>query len=146
MARAYDDARGFSVSDGRWSDVSSRMHEATTASGEVSTTLKDTKEKCAELDKGKESPYIVESLASLKVAHSGSKQLTRRHPQGLGRPGNELRRDLAASYVVNADKVRMAICDGDEENIQSRVEDAEKAAQGNLSGRLRDARRRSWIS
>ena len=44
----------------------------------------------------------------------------------------ELRRDLAAKYVVNADRIRMAICDGDEEQIVSRVEDAEKAAQGNL--------------
>ncbi len=50
----------------------------------------------------------------------------------------ELRRELAASYVVNVDKVRMAICDGDEEQIVSRVEDAEKAAQGNLEGRYRD--------
>ncbi|MGH8772433.1 MAG: hypothetical protein ACREV2_14850 [Burkholderiales bacterium] len=32
--------------------------------------------------------------------------------------------------MVNTDKVRMAICDGDEENIVSRVEDAEKDAQG----------------
>lgn len=46
----------------------------------------------------------------------------------------ELRRELAASYVVNADKVRMAICDGDEEHIVSRVEDAEEDAQGNLKG------------
>ena len=46
----------------------------------------------------------------------------------------ESRRDLAAKYVVNADKIRMAICDDDEEQITSRVEDAEKAAQGNLKG------------
>jgi hypothetical protein len=47
----------------------------------------------------------------------------------------DLRRELAADYVTNADKIRLAICDGDEEQIQSRVEDAEKSAQGNLAGR-----------
>jgi hypothetical protein len=46
----------------------------------------------------------------------------------------QLRRELAASYCINADKVRMAICDGDEEHIVSRVEDAEQIAQGNLRG------------
>ena len=44
------------------------------------------------------------------------------------------RRELAASYVLNADKIRLAICDGDDEQIESRVEDAEKNAQGNVQG------------
>ena len=44
----------------------------------------------------------------------------------------DLRRELAASYVTNADRIRLALCDGDEEQIQSRVEDAEKSAKGNV--------------
>jgi hypothetical protein len=44
----------------------------------------------------------------------------------------DLRRELAASYVTNADRIRLAFCDGDEEQIQSRVEDAEKSAKGNV--------------
>jgi hypothetical protein len=46
----------------------------------------------------------------------------------------QLRRDLAANYVINAAKIRFAMCDGDEEQILSRVEDIEKSAQGNLRG------------
>ena len=44
----------------------------------------------------------------------------------------DLRRELASSYVINADAIRLAMCDGDEEEIQKMVEDAEKKAQGDL--------------
>jgi hypothetical protein len=129
---AYSNAKDFSVSDGPWSSVTSRLREAADdTAGKYDARLKETKKECAELDKGKDSAFIVESLGKLKGAHSGSKQVLEDILKDWG-AWKELRRELAAKYVVNADKVRMAMCDGDEEHILSRVEDAEKSAQGNL--------------
>jgi hypothetical protein len=133
IASAYGEAKRFSVSEGGgWSDVTSRMRQGADGTwSKYEAPLKDTKEKCAELDKGKEHPFIVESLGKLTGANASSKQLIEDILKDWG-AWKELRRELAAKYVVNADKVRMAICDGDEEQIQSRVEEAETAAQGNL--------------
>ncbi len=133
IASAYGDAKRFSVSEGGgWSDVTSRMREGADGTwSKYQAPLQDTKEKCADLDRGKEHPFIVEALGKLSGASASSKQLLEAILKDWG-AWKELRRDLAAKYVVNADKVRMAICDGDEEQIQSRVEEAEAAAQGNL--------------
>lgn len=132
IASAYEEAKRFSVSDGGWSDVTSHLREGADGTwSKYQAALKETKEKCAELDKGKEHPFIVESLGKLKGASAGSKQLLDDILKDWG-GWKELRRELAAKYVVNADKVRLAICDGDEEQILSRVEEAESSAQGNL--------------
>lgn len=132
--RAYNDAKRFSISDAGWSDVSSRLREGAEGIwGIYEPRLKDIKQNCADLDRGSENPFIVESLSKLKNVSESSEQTLADILKDWG-AWKELRRELAAKYVVNADKIRMAMCDGDDEQILSRVEDAETVAQGNLKG------------
>jgi len=73
ITRAYDDAKAFSVSDGVWSNVSSGMRNATDGLwSKYQPLLDDIKEKCAEIEKGKEGLFIVQTLANLKNAQLGS--------------------------------------------------------------------------
>ena len=132
VTRARDDARKFSVSDAGWSDVTSRMRDGADGIwGIYDSQLKNTREKCGDLEKGRDNPLIAEAMAKLQSVNSSSKQTLQDILRDWG-AWKDLRRELAAKYVVNADKVRMAICDGDDEHIRSRVEDAETAAQSNV--------------
>ena len=86
IASAYEEAKRFSVSDGGWSEVTSRLREGADGTwSKYEAPLKDTKEKCAELDKGKEHPFIVESLGKLTGADRELQAAARGHPEGLGR-------------------------------------------------------------
>jgi hypothetical protein len=134
IAGAYNEARSFSSSDGGWSSVSSRLRDGCEGTWtRYQAALKSTKENCAELARGKDQAAVVEAVARLTSAGGESRKLMDEILRDWG-AWKELRRDLAAQYVVNADKVRLAICDGDEEQIVSRVEAAELSAQGNLKG------------
>ncbi len=132
ITSAYNEAKSFSSSDGTWSSVSSRLRDGCEGAWtKYQTALKDTKDNCTELDKGKDQAAVVEAVGKLTSAGGESKKLMDEILKDWG-AWKELRRDLAAKYVVNADKVRLAICDGDEEQIVSRVEAAELSARGNL--------------
>ncbi len=131
---AYDNAHRFSASGDGWSDVSGQLRDsADSLWSKYDARLKEVDEKCTELSKGKDSAFIVEALSKLNGAQSDSRQVL----DSILKDWNDWkqrRRDLANNYVLNANKIRMAICDDDEEQILSRVEQVEEAAQSALKG------------
>jgi hypothetical protein len=138
IARARDDARRFSVGDGGWSEVSGRMRDGADNLWNVyEPRLKDTRQNCGDLDKGKDNPFIADSLTTLKGMNASSNQ-TLENIRRDWAAWKDLRRELAGKYVANATKIRLAICDGDEEQLNQRVDDAEESARSALAGPYND--------
>lgn len=133
LTSAYGVAKNFSAS-GDWSNVTSRMREGADGTWtKYAAALKATKENCVELDKGKDQAFIVASLGTLTGAGADSRKVMDDILKDWT-AWKELRRELASKYVLSADKIRFAMCDGDEEQILSRVEAVENSVQSSLKG------------
>lgn len=138
LDRHASEAMRFDFTEGKWGPVRERVHAAARGIlGYFGERLATAKSECGRLAMGVQHPLVVDTLKKLGDTRSSAQRTYDRvkaeYEQWKSdrkdlRPGGRFRQE-------NVDKIRLAICDGDEEQLEDRAKNAADRAAAAIQER-----------